>query len=156
MAGKAGLKAGLLGVVIMLVWTVIGQLVPMTGAMRWISTAVSLVLYAGVGVLAGLFLAPPRTPGKGAGAGAIAGVISGLIAGAVGMVILFVQMSRGAGSIPGLTAEQVQQMEQVAESGMDPTTLIAIAAVPSVACIMAVGSGLAAIGGAIIGAVKPD
>ena len=156
MAGKAGLKAGLIGFFLMLVWTVIGQLVPMTGVLRWVSTAASLALYAGIGVLAGFFLAPPRTPGKGAGSGAIAGVISGLIAGVVGIVILFVQMSRGGGSIPGLTPEQMQQMEQVAESGMDPTTLIAISAVPSVACIMAVGSGLAAIGGAIIGAIKPD
>ena len=153
MAGKAGLKAGLIGLVVMLVWTVVGQLVPMTGALRWASTAASLALYAGIGVLAGFFLAPPRTPGKGAGAGAIAGVLSGLIAGVVGMVILFVQMSRGGGNIPGLTPDQMQQM---AESGMDPTTLIVISAVPSVACVMAVGSGLAAIGGAIIAAIKPD
>ena len=156
MTGKAGLKAGLIGIVVMLLWTAIGQFVPMAGAMRWVSTAVSLGLYAGIGVLAGFFLVPPRTPGRGAGAGAIAGVIGGLIAGVVGMAILFVQMSRGGGSIPGLTPEQMQQMEQVAESGMDPITLIAISAVPSVACIMAVGSGLAAIGGAIIATLKPD
>lgn len=155
MAGKAGLKAGLIGVVVMLVWTVIGRLVPMTGVLMWVGMAVGLVLYAGIGVLAGFFLAPPRKPGKGAGAGAIAGVISGLIAGVVGMVILFVQMS-GGGGIPGLNAEQLQQMEQLAESGMNNTTLIAISAVPSVACIMAIGSGLAAIGGAIIAAIKPD
>jgi len=85
-AGKAGLKAGLIGTAVMLVWTVIGRFLPMSGGLVWVSAGVSLLMYAGIGVLAGFFLAPPRTPGKGAGAGAIAGLVSGVIAGVVGIV----------------------------------------------------------------------
>jgi hypothetical protein len=151
MVGKAGLKAGLIGVAVMVVWTVIGRFVPMSGALVWVSAGVSLLMYAGIGVLAGFFLAPPRTPGKGAGAAAIAGLISGLVAGAVGIAIMAIQIASG-GNVPGLDP---QQMQQLAESGVDPK-MIPVFAIPSLVCIMTIGSGLAAIGGAILAAVKPD
>ena len=151
MAGKAGLKAGLIGTAVMLVWTVIGRFLPMSGGLVWVSAGVSLLMYAGIGVLAGFFLAPPRTPGKGAGAGAIAGLVSGVIAGVVGIVIMTIQLASG-GDVPGLSP---QQMQQLIEMGMDPT-MFALFALPSVVCIMAIGSGLAAIGGAVFAAVKPD
>ena len=73
MTGKAGLKAGLIGTAVMVVWTVIGRFLPASGVLMWVSSGVSLLLYAGIGVLAGFFLSPPRKPGKGAGAGALAG-----------------------------------------------------------------------------------
>ena len=151
MTGKAGLKAGLLGTGVMLVWTVIGRLVPISGVWVWVSSGVSLLLYTCTGVLAGVFLNPPRAPGKGAGAGAIAGLMSGLIAGGVGIAILLVQISSG-GTAPGMTAQQMAQIRQVSESGVPLAALLA----PSAVCIMAIGSGLAAIGGAILSAVKPD
>jgi hypothetical protein len=151
MAGKAGLKAGLIGTAVMLVWTVIGRFLPISGAWVWVSSGVSLLMYAGIGVLAGFFLAVPRTPGKGAGGGAIAGLISGVIAGVVGVVILNIQMASG-GAVPGLSPEQMQQLT---ESGIDPA-MFALLTIPSVVCVMAIGSGLAAIGGAIFAAVKPD
>jgi len=154
-AGKAGLKAGLIGIAVLLVWTVIGRFVPMTGVLTWVSMGVSLLLYTGIGVLAGLFLAPHRTPGRGAGAGAIAGLISGTVAGVVGMVILYIQMA-GGGAVPGLSPEQMQQLEQLAEQGMDPTTILALSTIPSLICVMGIGAGLAAIGGAILAAVKSD
>ena len=155
MTGKAGLKAGLIGIAVLLVWTVIGRFVPMTGVLTWVSMGVSLLLYAGIGVLAGLFLVPRRTPGKGAGAGAIAGLISGVVAGVAGLVILYVQMA-GGGAIPGLNPEQAQQLEQLAEQGMDAKTVVALSSIPSLICVMGIGTGLAAIGGAILAAVKPD
>jgi hypothetical protein len=105
-------------------------------------------------VLAGFFLAAPRTPGKGAGAGAIAGLISGVIAGVVGVVILNIQIASG-GAVPGLSPEQMQGIQQLTESGMDPA-MFALLTIPSVVCVMGIGSGLAAIGGAIFAAVKPD
>jgi hypothetical protein len=151
MTGKAGLKAGLIGTAVMLVWTVIGRLVPISGIWVWVSSGVSLLMYAGIGVLAGVFLSPPRAPGKGAGAGAIAGLISGLIAGGVGIAILMVQISSG-GKVPAMTPQQMAQIRQVTESGVPLAVLLA----PSAVCIMAIGSGLAAIGGAILSAVKPD
>ena len=155
MSGKAGLKAGLIGIAVLLVWTVIGQFIPTTTVTTWVSLGVSLLLYTGIGVLAGLFLVPRRTPGKGAGAGAIAGLISGVVAGVAGLVILYVQMA-GGGPLPGLSPEQAQQLEQLAEQGMDAKTVVALSSIPSLICVMGIGAGLAAIGGAILGAVKPD
>jgi len=151
MAGRAGLKAGLIGTGVMLVWTVIGRFLPLPGALVWVSSGVSLLLYAGIGVLAGLLLTPPRAPGKGAGAGAIAGLISGLVAGAVGIVILILQVSSG-GDVPGVNAQQMQQIQQMSDAGALPVWIF----IPSAVCVTAIGSGLAAIGGAILSAVKPD
>lgn len=151
MTGKAGLKAGLIGTGVMLVWTIVGRLVPLSGIWVWVSTGISLLTYAGIGVLASLLLAQPRTPGKGAGAGAISGLISGLIAGGVGVAILLVQIS-GTGDVPTMTPQQLEQIRQLGQSGPPLPLLLA----PSAVCIMAIGSGLAAIGGAILAAVKPD
>ena len=148
MAGKAGLKAGLIGTAIMLVITVINQVLPISGGLTYVICGVQLVIYAGIGVLAGFLLAPPRTPGKGAGAGAIAGLISGAIPGVIGYVILLIRLSRGL-AIPGVDA---QQMQQLAQSNMD----LRVLAIPGMICGVAVGAGAAAIGGAILAAVKSD
>jgi hypothetical protein len=151
MTGKAGLKAGLIGTGVMLVWTVIGRLAPISGFWVWVSSGVSLLMYTGIGVLGGMFLRPPRTPGKGAGAGAIAGLISGLIAGGVGIAILMFQITSG-GNVPAMSTQQMEQIRQVSESGAPLALMLA----PSAVCIMAIGAGLAAIGGAILSAVKSD
>ena len=148
MAGKAGLKAGLIGAAVLLVITVLNQLLQISGGLVYVICGVNMLIYAGIGVLAGFFLAPPRTPRQGAGAGAIAGLLSGGISGVVGFIILTIRMARGMG-YPGLDP---QQMEQLAQSGLDPKLL----AIPGVVCGMAIGAGMAAIGGAILAAVKPD
>ena len=148
MAGKAGLKAGLIGAAVLLVITVLNQLLQISGGLVYVICGVNMLIYAGIGVLAGFFLAPPRTPRQGAGAGAIAGLLSGGISGVVGFIILTIRMARGMG-YPGLDP---QQMEQLAQSGLDPKLL----AIPGVVCGMAIGAGMAAIGGAILAAVKSD
>jgi len=135
----------------MLVWTAVGRLVPIAGVWVYVSSAVSLVLYAGIGVLAGLLLRPTRTPGKGAGAGAIAGLIGGFISGGVGVAILLFQISGGA-DVPAMSPQQIAQLRQMGSAGMPLPLLLA----PSALCITAIGSGLAAVGGAILAAVKPD
>ena len=139
MAGKAGLKAGLIGTAVLLVMTVLNQFLP-AGGLVYVSCGVSLLLYTGIGVLAGFLLAPPRTPGKGASAGALAGLIGG--------GIMIVRLAQGM----GLAGMDPQQMQQLAELGMDPR----IMAIPGLICTLALGSGLAAIGGAIFAAVKSD
>ena len=148
MAGKAGLKAGLIGAAVLLVITVLNQLLQISGGLVYVICGVNMLIYAGIGVLAGFFLAPPRTPRQGAGAGAIAGLLSGGISGVVGFIILTIRMARGMG-YPGLDP---QQMEQLAQSGLDPKLL----AIPGVVCGMAIGAGMAAIGGAILAAVKSE
>jgi hypothetical protein len=148
MAGKAGLKAGLIGLAVMLVLTVINRLLPISGVWVYVSCGVSSLMYVGIGVLAGFFLAGPRTAGKGAGAGAIAGLISAVVGGIVGGVILVLQMKSG-GPVSGLDP---QQMQQLAELGIDPVVFT----IPGIACSTGLGIGLAAIGGAIFAAIKPD
>jgi uncharacterized protein YybS (DUF2232 family) len=102
-----------------------------------------LAIYTGVGVLAGIFLHPPRTPGKGAGAGAIAGLISGIIVGVVGVTMVATGISSVLSS---------PQMQQAIKQGFDPMTLVVIGAV----CNPLLGAGVAAVGGAILAAVKAD
>ena len=66
----------------------------------------------------------------------------------LGFVILAVRLAGGQ-NYPGLTPEQ---MQQIAEMGIDPTLF----AIPGVICGAAMGAGVAAIGGAILSAIKPD
>jgi hypothetical protein len=110
------------------------------------------LLYLGIGVLAGLLLASPRTSGKGATAGAVAGLIAGGGGSILGAVIMIIQIS-STGTIPGLNPEQAQML---AESNMDPTLLSSISAVCGVGIALLLGAGLGAAGGAISAALKGD
>jgi hypothetical protein len=145
MAGKAGLKAGLIGLAIMLVMSLVNHLLPIAGntVLTLAICGIDLAIYAGIGALAGIFLPPPRSPGKGAGAGAIAGLISGMVVGVVG----FIMVVTGVSTIPSSP-----QMQQAIEPGLDPMTTVVIGAV----CNPLLGAGMAAIGGAILAAVRPD
>jgi hypothetical protein len=152
-SGKAGVKAGLIGIAVMVVLTLLNQFViPIRGALTYVMCGVSTLLYVGIGTLAGYFLAPPRTPGKGAGAGAIAGLISGVVSTIIGSIIMFTRFSM-TGEIPGVTPDQMQQL---ADSGMEPKTLLILGMTVGPVCSMAIGAGAAAIGGAILGALKTD
>jgi hypothetical protein len=153
-AGKAGLKAGAIGLIVMVVWTVIGRLVPAltSGVMAYVSIGISSLLYLGVGVLAGLFLASPRTLGKGATAGVIGGPIAAVGASILGVVILLIQVS-SSGTVPGLNPEQAQVL---AESNMDPVLLTSISSVCGVGLALILGAVLGAAGGAISAALKGD
>jgi hypothetical protein len=161
MSGKAGLKAGLIGAAVVLVLTLLAQ-IPVSYVCCG-CTAIQWLAYAGIGVLAGIFLTPPRNAGAGAGAGAIAGVISGVVSGLVWTVVLIIQMLlTGAGDIlAGLDPQTIRQMEEL---GWDPATAawlsggLGIAIVSGGCCLanLAVGAGLGAVGGAILGAAKQD
>ena len=61
MAGKAGLKAGLIGGGVLVVLTLIA-LIPIP-FLSCICCGVDLLVYLGVGALAANFLTPPRTAG---------------------------------------------------------------------------------------------
>ena len=145
------MKAGLIGIGVVVALALFGRFVPLHGALMWVSTAVGLLAYAAIGALAGWFLATPRAPGRGAGAGAIAGLISGLVAGVVGLALRYGQIVSGT-AIPGMSAQQMAQLHQVMDSG---TSLMLILA-PSAVCVSGLGSALSAVGGAILTAVMPD
>lgn len=157
MVGKAGLKAGLIGAAVMVVITLINQFLLLSQfagniVLSLLSCGVSVVLYACIGVLAGLFLTPTRTPGNGAKAGAIAGLISAVVSVALGVVILALR-SAGGGPLPGVTPEQ---MEMLTEQGMNVGLLVLLSGTVGAVCGAAMGAGAAAGGGAILAAVKPD
>jgi len=159
MAGKAGLKAGLIGAGIILVLTLLGQ-IPTVGC---VCCGLSWLAYAGIGALAGFFLTPPRAAGAGAGAGAIAGLISGAVGGIVWIIIMAIQVAFiGTGDI--MSAIDPQTMRQLLELGVDPQMFSTFSGVGGVAiaggmcCLtgLAVGAGLGAAGGAIFAASKAD
>ena len=148
MAGKAGLKAGLIGLIVLLMVTTLNNLLPISGGLVYVMCGVSALTYVGIGVLAGLFLVPPRTPGKGAGAGAIAGLIGSGINGAIGWGVTAFRLSRGL----GMAGVDPQQMQQLLDAGYNPQMFL----LPGVVCGLFIGAGAAALGGAVLAAVKPD
>lgn len=148
MVGKAGLKAGLIGLVALLIMTTLNNLLPISGVLVYVLCGISTLIYVGIGVLAGLFLVPPRIPGKGAGAGAIAGLIGSGINGVIGWVVTAIRLSRGL----GMAGVDPQQMQQLLDAGYNPQTFLPI----GIACGLIIGAGAAAVGGAILAAVKPD
>ena len=157
MIGKAGLKAGLIGVVVMVLISLINQLLlaelfAARPALSFASCGVSVVLYVGVGVLAGIFLSPPRTAGDGAKAGLIAGLISAVISVGLGVVIMVIRTRSGA-PLPGVTPEQLQMME---EQGMNLGRLTLLSGTIGAVCGAGIGAGAAAGGGALLAAIKPD
>jgi hypothetical protein len=148
MAGKAGLKAGLIGLVVLLIMTALNNLLPISGAWVYVLCGISTLIYVGIGVLAGLFLIPPRTPGKGAGAGAIAGLVGSGINGVIGVAVTSIRLSRGL----GMAGVDPQQMQQLLDAGYNPQMFL----LPGIVCGLVIGAGAAAISGAILAAVKPD
>lgn len=165
MAGKAGLKAGLIGAAVIFVITLLSLipiLMPKASALNCVCCGLEFVVFAGIGVLAGFFLTPPRDAGTGAGAGAIAGVVAGLVDGILGIIVAAIQVA-----VVGTDFVSVldpQQIEMLAEMGIDPGTFATFSGWGGVAigggmcCIgyLAIGAALGAIGGAVLAAVKSD
>jgi hypothetical protein len=159
--GKAGLKAGLIGAAVVLVMTLLNQIrIPGIGC---VCCPLTLLAYAGIGVLAGYFLVPPRTPGTGAGAGAIAGLTSGAIGGIVWIIALAIQMAMmdTTDIMANIPPETLRQLTEV---GVDPDVFATfsgaggVALVGGMCCLtgLAAGAGLGAIGGAIFSAIKSE
>ncbi|MCX7680906.1 MAG: hypothetical protein N2508_02885 [Anaerolineae bacterium] len=159
--GKAGLKAGLIGAAIMLVLTLLSQI--KIEGLACLCCPVTLLAYAGIGVLAGYFLTPQRTAGSGAGAGAIAGLVGGVLAGLVWTIVIFIQM-RTASVADILSSMPADTLRQLQEANIDPEQFArslgtwAPAIGGGLCCLgsLALGAGLGAIGGAIFSTVKPD
>lgn len=118
---QAVLKAGGVGAAVLVVFNVLG-LIPCVGC---ITLILSLLAYVGVGVLASLWMTPPRDGTSGAKNGAAAAVIAGLVSGLVNMVLAGIQFSMYGTSqmtevINNLPPEQAAAL---AEAGISPTAL---------------------------------
>lgn len=164
MSGKAGLKAGLIGagaLFMLALVNIVSALIPAV-PIGCVCCGVQILVYAGAGLLAGSFLAPPRSAGAGAGAGALAGAISGLGAGIGGIITSIIQV------LTGLAAAQTDQlMKQLIESGLLEPGMLPPTAAPglgsvaingAICCLgsLVIGAALGAIGGAIFAAAKKD
>ncbi len=162
MVAKAGLKAGLIGAAVLLVLTLL-NLIKLPEVLACICCGAQVVAYLGAGVLAGLFLKPPRNAGAGAGAGAIAGVVSGLVAAVAQTVVMAVQWGT-VGSESILSSLDPATLQQLTQLGIDPQMLasfsgaggVALASAMCCAGSLAIGAALGAIGGAIFGAAKSN
>jgi hypothetical protein len=157
MVGKAGLKAGLIGLVVMVALSLINQLLlaelfAAQPVLSFASCGVSIVLYVGIGVLAAFFLPAPRTAGDGAKAGLIAGLISATISVLVGVLIIVVRTRSGA-PLPGVTPEQLEMIE---EQGINMGLITLISGSLGAVCGAGIGAGSAAGGGALLAGLKPD
>jgi hypothetical protein len=167
MAGKAGLKAGLIGTAAMFVLVIlplVGALLPAEGTVVVGCTCCItwMLAYAGIGALAGFFLTPPRSTGNGAGAGAIAGAISGVGAG-VGRVVMAV-----LGKVTGISALQTERIvELFLKWDLVDRSMLRSAQPPgwgdigcdvAVCCLasVAIGAALGTLGGLIFAAAKSD
>lgn len=167
MVGKAGLKAGLIGGVALFVLALLTLATFLLPPQVFLGLgcaccALDLLVYVGIGVLAGFFLVPPRSAGSGAGAGALAGILGGLGAG-IGKIVTGI-----IGVLTGTFAQQSQRMVELLIEwwGMHPAMVPALQPVDlgsvllysSLHCFgsLILGAALGAIGGAILGAAKRD
>jgi len=155
MTFQNGLKAGAIGAAVAVVLTLLG-LIPVIGCCFSI---LILVLWIGVGVLAGYFGSrtnPMQTAGDAAKAGAVAGVIAGLAGGLVQTIIAVIQVATG-GTARALSQIPPEQLRQLRDAGMDPALLGGAGGVAAiVGCCCILGPLLAAALGAGGGALSPS
>ena len=152
MTMQNGLRAGAIGAVIAVILNLVG-IIPVVGCCTFILT---LVLWVGVGVLAGYFgnkLNPMQTGGDAAKAGAVAGAVTSLVGGVAQTIIFAIQAAVG-GSVPALSQISPEQLRQLREAGVDPAILSSVAGIlSSVAGVIGVGSCCCIIGTLIAAAL---
>lgn len=156
MVGKAGLKAGPIGAALTAVLTLLSILLggpsPILGR---VGGGLVLMAYAAAGVLAALWLSPPRGAGMGARAGALAGLIGGVGSGIVWAIAAILRVTQVSwdGLVPIIG---LREMPQLADLGIGVGTLAAMVGGLCGLTSLLAGAGLGAIGGAILGAAKRD
>ncbi len=153
------LKAGLIGVAILIVLNLIG-LIPFLAC---ITAPLSWITYVVVGVLAASYMAPRREAGKAAGQGALAALLASFGGGIVSTIIGVIRGAiGGAAQLPQIMQQIPPELRgQVRDLGI-PAEFLAgaggAAICGSMCCLVGVfvAAALGAIGGAIYAAVKPE
>lgn len=155
MTMQDGLKAGGIGAVIAVILNVVGIL-PIVGCCTFILT---LVLWVGVGVLAGYFGSksnPMQTGSDAAKAGAIAGAVTSLVGGVAETIIISIQVAVG-GTAQALSQIPPEQLRQLRDLGIDPALFSSVAGVLGIgSCCCIAGTLIAAALGAGGGALAPS
>jgi hypothetical protein len=156
---NAWLKAGLIGIAILVVLNLIG-LIPFVNC---IVAPLSWITYIVVGVLAASYMLPRRDAGKAAGQGALAGVIAGLGGGIVSFIIAMIRSATGGAAQVLQVLEQLppELRYQMRDLGVGPELLAGVGGVAvcsSLCCIggILLAAALGAIGAAIYAAAKPE
>jgi hypothetical protein len=155
---KPGVKAGLIGGAVLIVLDLLG-LVPVLGC---VSMPLQLLAYIGIGVLAGIWLAPRREGGRAAGQGAIAGLIAAAIGGVVSIALAPVTLALSGGPQAILSQLPAESLEALRGAGIDPNTIInsgTTAGLTAICCVpvgLLLGAGLGALGGVILAGIKPE
>lgn len=153
-----GLKAGLIGGLVLAIVDLLG-LIPVVGC---ITLPLELLLFLGIGALAGFWMAPPRSAGPAAGQGAIAGLIAGAIGGLVNVLLAPVSLAISGGSDAILRSLPPESLQALESAGIDPYALAspgAMAGLTAVCCLplaLLLGAGLGALGAAILAGTKPE
>jgi hypothetical protein len=150
------LKAGLIGIVILIVLNLIG-LIPVLGC---ITLPLILITYIIVGVMAAMWTQPPRSAGSGAGQGALAALIASLGSGIVNLIITLIRASTGAIGRQLFSQIPPEVLQQLQQSGLPSEFFLGMggaAVIGSVCCVLGlfVAAVLGAVGGAIYAATKP-
>jgi hypothetical protein len=150
-----GLRAGAIGAVIAVILNLVG-IIPVVGCCTFILT---LVLWIGVGVLAGYYGSksnPMQTGGDAAKVGAVAGAVTSLVGGVAETIIISVQVALG-GTMQALSQIPPEQLRQLREIGVDPAIFGNLAGVVGIgSCCCLVGTLVAAALGAAGGALSPS
>jgi hypothetical protein len=155
MTFQNGLRAGAIGAVIAVILNLLG-IIPLVGCCTFILT---LVLWVGVGVLAGYYgnkSNPMQTGGDAAKAGAVAGAVTSLVGGVAQTIIFAVQAALG-GTIQALSEIPPEQLQQLRDIGIDPAIFGSVAGVFGIgSCCCIIGTLIAAALGAGGGALSPS
>lgn len=159
---QAVLKAAGVGAAVLVVLT-IASLIPCVGCLTFL---LNFVVYVGIGVLAAYWMMRPRNANSGAVNGAIATAVAALIAGIVNGLIQGAYFALTGASSMGeaLASMPPEQLEAMAEMGIDPAILMggggiaAIFAISAVCCMLWVvlAAALGAAGGAYWGSSHPN
>jgi hypothetical protein len=155
------LKAGLIGIAIVVVLGLIG-LIPVLGC---ITGPLTYVTYAVVGVLAASFMVPPREAGSAAGQGALAALVASFGGGIFNLIVSVIRMAMGGAAqgmqfLSQLPPELRHQLRDLGgEDLLFGAGSIGGAVLCGSACCLVgivIAAALGAIGGAIYAAVRPS
>ncbi len=147
-AMAAGLKAGLVGGVVLVALGALGLVTYVLPAESRTTASLllcipTLLAYPAIGVLAAIWLKPPLSRGRYIGAGALAGLVGGLMEGAFDIATQLVLSSTGLyeQALGQLSTEQLEALGQVGReqiaavsAAMTGFCCVPIAAVISVVC----------------------
>ena len=150
------LKAGLIAGVVLIVVSLIG-LIPVLGCLSLPLTWLGYIL---AGVLAAIYMVPPRNAGTAAGQGALAGVVAQLIGGLVNLILGMVTAS-AVDTAAVLQQFPQETLDQLRAAGIDPSVFVGPAGTGGVLLVccgvgVIIAAVLGALSAAITAAVRPS